>query len=194
MKDQRITRNDINPHNDDDLIKAVKIVIATIKRDGRLRSWSHDELLSEAWEHAPKIRDNWSPEKGDFMRYLFASLPFRISDGVRFFVGHKRNPDRSRNAPRFVIREQQITEEDDDKTFEERFYITEDQQDYSDDFKANYDWDLLNEQEINCIELKLRGLSLKQIGLSLGLSESRICQVIKNIRRKWADYCPEEIK
>ena len=185
------TSDDLDPYNDNDFISCIMIVIRTIRRKGRWSNWHEDELLSAAYTHALRIRDRWSEDKGRFMKYLFASLPFRISDEMRYQAGHKRNPNYlTPGEPRFFSKELQLVNKEDIN------YINtleadpiEPTSDY--DWEDNYDWFALTPVEEECVRLRIRGITLKQTGIKLGVSESRVCQILTNVRKKWNHHNEE---
>lgn len=182
---------DLDPYNDNDFISCILIVIRTIRRNGRWINWEEKELLSEAYPHALRIRDRWSKDKGLFMKYLFSSLPFRISDQMRYSAGHKRNPDYLKeNESRFINKEIQIVNKE-DQSYIDTLEAPVDTLSSDYDWENKYDWSLLTETEEECVRLRQRGINLKQTGIMLGLSESRICQIMSAVRQKWAHYNPE---
>jgi len=184
------TTGDLDPFNEEDFITCITIVVRTIRRKGRWSNWEEEECISEGYIYALRIRELWNPEAGPFMKYLFSTLPFRISDAMRTGMGHKRNQRKNRatNA-RFISKEFQVTSNEEYDAIVNLPAKEEKLHDH--DWEDNFDWFALTPKEIECVNMRARGIPQKEIGYSLGVCESRVCQILKQVKNKWSHHDPE---
>lgn len=184
------TTSDLDPFNEEDFLTCITIVVRTIRGKGRWSNWEEEECISEGYIYALRIRELWDPESGPFMKYLFSALPFRISDAMRIGMGHKRNQRKNRTTnARFISKEFQMTSTEEYDAIVNIPAKEEEVYDY--DWEDNFDWFALTPKEIECVQMRLRDISQKEIGHSLGVSESRVCQILKQVKHKWEHYNPE---
>ena len=181
------TTVELDPFNEKDFITCITIVIRTIKRNGRWSNWEEEECISEGYIYALRIRELWNPAKGPFMKYLFSTLPFRISDAMRINMGHKRNQRKERTTnSRFISKEFQVTSNEEYDGIVNLPAKEEKSYDY--DWEDNFDWSCLTPKEIECVKMRAKGIPQKEIGYSLNVCESRVCQILKQAKKKWSHH------
>ena len=168
--------------DEENLEDMVFTIVRQKKREGFFSSWSYEELFSEGYIQALKLKETYDPEKKKLFNYLMSWLPLRISDGLRSFHGWTRNcPDyKDKGLRKFHKKETCVDSEELDKI---PMLPSPVKEEIPLDFLNN-----LSEKEREVLGLYLRGMTLRQIGDRYQQTESAICQNMRSIRKKGIEY------
>ncbi len=178
--------NPIDISNDNDLIELINNIVGLKIRSGYFKRWSKQALLSEGWIQILSLKEKFNPSKNvPFNKYAYMYLPVRISDGMAGFeegMG-KFVPGSNR---RWTHRAHQFPEDS--------FYhsnpaysacIEDTFAQHKETIEDRVDNCLgLNQEERLIVSLIGKGTTMKAIGQALGVTESRVSQRCKIIRRK----------
>ena len=169
-----------NPTDNNDLITLVEIVIASKIKKGFFSRWSKESLLSEGWIQIEKLKKTWQKELNvSFSHYVFMYLGNRIFDGMSSFEeGMSRLKTKSDKRWTHRALQFQETSNECNNAFTEDVFAQ-----HKETIFDRLNACGLTEREKNIVHSLARGIPMKTIGNHLGISESRVCQCTKEIRR-----------
>ena len=176
----------IDMADSDELILLIKNIIMLKIKQGYFRRWPMEALLSEGWIQIQNLIKSWDETKGvSFNKYCYLFLPTRISDGMSSFEeGMIKGP--ASGSSRYVHKYYQFAES------EQEHSNPANGASYENTFAQHKETivdRVLNHPSLTEIERKVvdmigRGTTMKAIGASIGVTESRISQICKLIRSK----------
>ena len=167
---------------DDELQESVYTIVRSKKLEGYWSSWSYEELFSEGYMQALKLREKHDPTKKTLFNYLWSWLPLRISDGLRSFHGWTRScPDyKDQGLDKW---HKKAIDVDKDYLDTLSYPVPVVKEEIPLDFLVQ-----LTDKEQEILGLYLRGMTLKQIGYKFGMTESGMCHKMRTIYKKGNEY------
>ena len=167
---------------DDELQESVYTIVRSKKLEGYWSSWSYEELFSEGYMQALKLRREHDPTKKKMLNYLWSWLPLRISDGLRSFHGWTRNSPgyKQKGLDKWHKKDVNVDKEYLDSLCSPSIVV---KKEIPLDFLAQ-----LTNKEQEILGLYLRGMTLKQIGYKFGMTESGMCHRMRTIYKKGNEY------
>ncbi len=130
--------------------------------------WDWWDICSEIFILIHDRYDRWDPEKGSLPTYCLThfrdplSIRYHADTGVRIKRGNNVKREYLPNVP----------------------YIDERGDVHIDHDPIEFPWFKLTPQETGLVQKRLQGYTLKQIGISENVTESRQCQNLRKIRTK----------
>jgi len=137
-----------------------------------------DDLLDEGQVLLLEVGRRWDPDRGiDFTPYVIYHLRFRMIDYIRTLTG--------RNREKFHLRRPKATDPHYYKferlRFEEGGFSEIEEKDF---VRSLFENPIFDHQERHVMHLFMEGMNHRRVGEALGVSESRVSQILKSIRQK----------